>query len=122
MYVFRAPGSSQSFYVHLFSTLYDYECEYRTASVRYSARYNSSLLFQSHCYTGTIIIVIFDLPKMKAQIESVRENDLTLEYGSNELRNNKRVVIDAKTQHGWNLFYASNNLKKDEQFVTAAVT
>ena len=43
--------------------------------------------------------------------------DYSLEYASNELKNNKEIVLEAVKQNGYSLQYASNELKNDKEIV-----
>ena len=44
-----------------------------------------------------------------------------LKYASEELKNDKEVVLAAVAQYGYALEYASNDMKNDKEVVMAAV-
>ena len=52
---------------------------------------------------------------------AVAQNGCALEYASDELKNDKEVVMIAVAQNGWALEYASDEMKSDKEVATAAV-
>jgi hypothetical protein len=54
-------------------------------------------------------------------MEAVKEWGDSLWYASNELRNDREVVMEAVMQSGWALEYASERLRKDREVVSVAV-
>ena len=55
-------------------------------------------------------------------LAAITEDGRALEYASDELKNDKEVVLAAVTQYGRALEYASDELKNDKDVVLAAVT
>jgi len=51
-------------------------------------------------------------------IEAVKQNGLVLQLISNELKNDKDVVLQAVKQNGLSLKYASEELKNDIDFLS----
>jgi hypothetical protein len=55
-------------------------------------------------------------------LAAVTENGLALQHASNQLRDDRQVVLAAVTRNGSVLQYASNQLRDDREVVLAAVT
>ncbi len=53
--------------------------------------------------------------------EVVDENEISLEYASEELRNDREIVLEAIKNSGYAILYASEELQKDRNFIMKAV-
>jgi predicted RNA-binding protein (virulence factor B family) len=54
-------------------------------------------------------------------LKAVKQNGDSLQYASEELKNDKEVVLEAVKQYGRSLLYASEELKNDKEFVLEVV-
>ena len=54
-------------------------------------------------------------------LEAVKNNGFVLEWASEELQNDKEIVLEAVKNNGFALEYASKELKKDKEIVLQAV-
>ena len=59
--------------------------------------------------------------KGKKVLPKVQQYKNALEYASDELKNDKQVILTVVQQNGWSLKYASDELKNDKEVVLKAV-
>ena len=66
---------------------------------------------------------IITVNSMKPEVlDAVTQHGSALEYASERLKDDHEIVLAAVTQNAWALAYASERLKDDRDFVLAAVT
>jgi predicted RNA-binding protein (virulence factor B family) len=51
------------------------------------------------------------------EVEAVKQDGNSLKYTSEELQNDKQVVLEAVKQYGSSLYYASEELQNDKEVV-----
>ena len=70
-------------------------------------------------------LLLQSIPKYKDNIklvsEAVRQNGLSLQHASKELRDNKDIVLEAVSKNGLSLQHASKRLKNDRHIVQIAL-
>lgn len=70
---------------------------------------------------GNIIVAIRDNFLKREPFAAVRQNGLALQYVSEELRDDRNLILAAVQQNGLALQFASERLRRDEGVVLAAV-